>query len=471
MKKRYLLLLIICFLFSISNVRGAELCNQTIVSTDTNFYCGDENNSNLSFSANNVVYTKYFSLSEADKRRINIADMTGLMSVLPTTEKNVKITIFSNGTVIGYVTVVNVNYVEPTTTQPTTEATTTVANSKVFKVIFEHNDGTNEKTERQCQTTTSDGGCAVTAPKLEKENFKGWGTKNVCKQGNSGSFMVTADTTYYACYETQEQTSTVPYLESLKLLNQANDQEIDIGVFSVKKNKYSFIVENNIENIKVVANADDSIKIDIVGNTGLKVGEENVLTIKLTSETGVENLYEFKITRLAEGEVIDKNHYLSNLRIQPVNNAFAFNKSQFEYTIQIPTNVNELNIEPFKENETDEVSVVGNSELVDGSVIKINVTGANGEITTYTIYIEKKDSINNNNIFLIIGGVLLAIILVLCIVVFIKSNKKSDPNKPTQSNPPKETKKKEKKVKKSKKEKNTPEVLPDSNNDIEILKF
>lgn len=468
MKKRYLLLIIMCFIFSIPNVRALELCNQTINKNDTNFYCGDESNSKLSFVANNVIYTNYFSFN---KDLISISDMTGLMNALPRDQKEVKITISNNGTVIGYVTIINANYVEPTTVAPTTtEPTTTVSSSKVFKVIFEHNDGTNEKTERQCQTTTSDGGCAVTAPKLEKENFKGWGTKNTCKQGSSGSLMVTSDTTYYACYETQEQTSTVPYLESLKLLNQANDQEIDIGVFSVKKNKYSFVVENSIENIKVVANADDSIKIDIVGNTGLKVGEENVLTIKLTSSTGVENLYEFVITRLAEGEVIDKNHYLSNLRIQPVMNAFAFNKNQFEYTIQIANNINELNIETFKQNDTDEVSVVGNSDLVDGSVIKINVTGSDGEITTYTIYIEKK-SAANNNIFLIVGGILLAIIFILCIVVFIKSNKKGNPNKTTTTKPTKEPKKKEKKAKKSKKEKNTPEVLPDANNDIEILKF
>ena len=75
-------------------------------------------------------------------------------------------------------------------------------------------------------------------------------------------------------------------------------------------------------------------------------------------------------------------------------------------------------------------------------------------------------------IFKIAGiGILLAVILVLCIVVFIKSNKKVDPNKTTPTKPTNEPKKKEKKVKKSKKEKNTPEVLPDSNNDIEILKF
>ena len=472
MKKRYFLVLIMFLALSILNVNAVELCDQTIADGDKNFYCGDKNNKNLSFKANNVIYTSYFDYKE-DK--IIIKDMKGLMKSLPTDQKEVKITIKSDGKTIGYVTVENSNYKEPTTT------TTTVANTQKYTIIFDHNDGTGEKTERQCETTSNGGSCPVNAPKLENDNFNGWGTQSTCKQGGSGRFTVEKDTTYYACYETneveeeQEVTSNSLSLKSLKMLDQLTNKEIDIGTFKSDVEKYKFSVENSVTNIKVVPVVDDTIKVDVMGNVNLKEGE-NTLTIKLTGEDAEEKIYTFTVTRLKSGEVVDKNHYLANLTIPGY--PISFDKTVKVYTVTIKSNVKELIINADPENPNDEVKIIANSDLVNGSTIKINVTGDDGEPTIYTINIIKEGM--DNKLIMIIAGVIIFLILILTVVVFVKSNKKGDGN-----TTPKETKKKESKTKiktttktkttkatkKNKKAKNAPEVLPDANEDIEILKF
>lgn len=463
MKKYFVFIIILCFLIPTLQVNA---CNITVSSNYNNYTCtsvtvaGDKK-----FYYENVNYSQYF---EINGTTINIVDMEGLMSSFPTTVKVAKIELKNDGKIIGIISVENSKYVEPSTSTTTTSTTTTTqANQQTFTVTLVHNNGTNETTQRVCTVAGNDGYCTVTLPTLDEEKFNGWGTAATCKDGSSGSIRLEENTTLYACYENQTQTSTseTPLLKTLTLLDEDTNEEIDFGVFSIKQTNYEFSVENDVKNIKIDATADDGINIIYSGNQNLNEGE-NIITIKLTNESGKENIYTFTVTRLKSGETIDNNHYLSNLTIGGYQ--ISFDKNIFNYTVTVSNEVTKLELDYEAEEDRCSITEVGNSNLENGSVIKLNVTCDDENTTTYTINIIKE--VKDNSLLMIIAGVIIFIILVLVIVVFVKSNKKQSGNI-SKNKEEKQVKNKNNKKTKSKKNKNEPQVLPESKEEIEVLKF
>ena len=456
MKKFLLLIIIILSSIFTINVNAENKCgNVTIKSTDTNFHC--ENNGDLTFSYNNLVYNKYFSV---EGNIVSITDMEGLMASIPSSEKIITIEIRSESEVIGSINVENANYVEPTTEPSTTEPTTTAPNEISYVVTFDHNDGTGTTTERTCTVVDNNTYCNVTMPTIEgNANFSGWGTANTCKNGSTGSIRVTESTTYYACYLNQTQTSTndAPLLKSLELVDSNTNEKINFGTFSIKNTSYEVTVLNEVKNIVVNAEADEGVEIVIAGNENLIEGK-NPITIKLIKDDK-ETIYTIDVNRLKVGETLDKNHYLSKLEIGGYE--INFNKNVLNYTVTIDNNIDELILNYEQENLKDSVTETGNSNLKNGSIIRIKLTGEEGESTEYTINIIKNEK--DNTIIIIISSVIIFIILVLTVIVFVKANKKGTP--------PSNTNSKKDKTKKDKKSKNTKEVLPNSKEEIEILKF
>lgn len=408
------------------NCKGSTPEDAIILKETTNFLC-TPNDTNVTISENlkfgGGKYDKYFSVSqEGTGIRISI-NKNETFPFIKDTEYTIVVLKDEDNKIDAPIFIKNPNYVKPSTTTKTTTTTKVADNTKQFTVTLI--DGTSKET-KSCTLTGQNTTCNITLPNINKVNFSGWGTAKTCKEGNSGSIKVEKDTTYYACYKDNEATNSTTtntqatlFLKTLTLTNKETNEELDIGTFSIKKTDYDIKVLNEVTNIAVTTTQDDAIKVDIQGNENLSVGK-NEITIKLTDENGNTNEYKINVTRLAEGETLSNIHYLKSLVIGGYN--INFNKDQFVYFLTITSDINKLEITSIPEEETSMIEITGNEDLIDGSLVTINVIGDDNETTTYTIEITKEAS--TNYILLIAVGVIILLIFILVILIIIKSNKK-----------------------------------------------
>lgn len=88
------------------------------------------------------------------------------------------------------------------------------------------------------------------------------------------------------------------------------------------------------------------------------------------------------------------NNYLKSLEITDYN--INYDKNTTDYTININSDVSSLNIKPTSEDTKSTYKIIGNENLVDGSVIKIIVTAEDGKTKEYKINIKKEKAIDIN---------------------------------------------------------------------------
>lgn len=135
----------------------------------------------------------------------------------------------------------------------------------------------------------------------------------------------------------------------------------------------------------------------------------------MTAEAGTKKIYNIKVNRLQENEKLSNNNYLSILEIDGYD--INFNKETLEYTISIKDE-DSLKITTKTEGNA-KVSIEGNNDLKNGSIIKITVTAEDDTTRNYIINIKS----NRNNILIItlLGIVLISVIVVVMFV--FKKNK------------------------------------------------
>lgn len=421
MKKKIILLIFLFIPFIKVNALNCYKNEIDITKVD-NFPCYNVGSDKLTFSYNDEDYSKYFnySIDSGENGKEATITLDKNLSFDSAFEKG--FIIISDGTDKATITVKNKAYVKTTKQEETTTTTKDVTKKEITVIL---DDGNNKK-EEKCTISSGQTYCNITLPKLDVEGFTGWGTASTCKEGSIGSTKVEKNITYYACNEknSNTETSSTIYLKTLKLTNKDTNEEIKIGTFSIKKTEYEIKVLNDVENINVEATSDENVKIDITGNENLKVGENEII-IKLTNDSNETNEYRIKVNRLNVGETISNIHYLKSLVIGGGYN-INFNKNTFNYTITIPNEITKLEITPVVENTSDRYEILNNTNLVNGSIIKINVIGDNNETTTYNINIVKEKQINYL-IYIGLGAVLL-LIIILIILIIIKSNKKKKNN-------------------------------------------
>lgn len=404
-----------------------------------NFKCSGIEGDTLTFK--NTVGDTVNDLKDYFKYNINDKEATiDIVNKKLTFDSNFQtgIVVISDGKSSFSMYIKNNAYVKQTTT---TTTTTKNPNEITYTVTLDNKGNKDEKT---CTVSNEGDICYVTLPVLETEGFDGWGKASTCKEGNTGSTKVNENITYYACYKNNEeaQVKTDIYLKSLKIYDQSS-KEIKFGTFSIKKREYEFKVLYEVENITIDATTnDEGINIEYSGNENLVVGENEVI-ITLTDESNNKSEYKLIVNRLEEGETINNINYLSALVIG--NYKINFNKDVFNYNLTIDSDIEKLEINAVPSDEENVVEITNNKDLVDGSVIKINVTNDNGNVTTYKINITKE----SNNLLLFIGiGMIILLIIVLIILIIVKTNQK-------------------KKLEKTKNN-SKPETI---NNDVEVLKL
>lgn len=96
-----------------------------------------------------------------------------------------------------------------------------------------------------------------------------------------------------------------------------------------------------------------------------------------------------------------ENTYLSNLTINQEGLTPNFDKNNLNYYIFLKTSINKLEVNATPEDNTSNVEIKGNNNLVVGdNKIEIIVTSKNNEKKTYTINVIKTDNFNKSNSYL-----------------------------------------------------------------------
>ena len=148
---------------------------------------------------------------------------------------------------------------------------------------------------------------------------------------------------------------------------------------------YTVNVDNDVTSIEILATATDS-NATVTGtetkqlNTG-----DNIVTIKVTSESGSENTYTINVIRAKSS-----NNYLSDLKVNG-QTVIDFNKEKLEYTLDdVKGDVSSIEVSAITEDTKASVTGTGNKSLsVGDNSIEVIVTAENGTTKTYTIKVKK----------------------------------------------------------------------------------
>lgn len=219
---------------------------------------------------------------------------------------------------------------------------------------------------------------------------------------------------------TKKTTTTTKKKSSNNYLTTIIIDDNQIEGFSKDKTKYYVSVANEVNKVKIDARVEDeNATYDINGPQMLEVGD-NEYTIGVTSEDNTTRFYKVIITRKEEDASSNTN--ISSIKIS----GYKFNLDGYSKTYHLKINEDDdkLNVKVELEDENASYEIEGNSNLRDGSIIKIVITAENGDIDTYRIIISK-DEKTNYLMYIIIGISILVIILLIIFIVFKKNNRKN----------------------------------------------
>lgn len=180
--------------------------------------------------------------------------------------------------------------------------------------------------------------------------------------------------------------------------------------------EYKVTVEYNIDKMKIEATPNSAkSKVTINGNEDLSVGD-NVFKISVEAENGKVTVYTITVIRKEQGQEISNNNNIKAITIK--NHSIDFKSNVYKYTVK--TNEDELDLTITLDDENATYKIIGNSELKNGSEVKIKVTAENGDEKTYTLVVKK------TNFGLIIGiiGIIVLIGVGIGTWLFFKNKKK-----------------------------------------------
>lgn len=234
----------------------------------------------------------------------------------------------------------------------------------------------------------------------------------VAENGNSKDYVITVNR--------QDTRSTNNNLKSLEIEEGKLNKEFKSDVLEYQMKVLYDVTKLNIK----YETEEEHAKVEVLGDVNKLKENENIITLKVTSEKGDVKEYKLVVTRLKEGETLGNNPDISELNIKGYD--INFSKDKQVYSLKIEKEKT-LNIEVILEDPTSSYKITGNNDLKDGSIIKINTTSKDGSTREYQIVIEKE-----NKIFLYIIGTILILSIVGLIAYVVISKIKENKDNPKQ---------------------------------------
>jgi len=176
--------------------------------------------------------------------------------------------------------------------------------------------------------------------------------------------------------------------------------------FKKNVNTYSMKVKNNITGLNVTAiPTSDKAIVTISGNKNWKEGV-NVVTIKVTAENGSVNTYTVNVTRESSNTnstttTKSSDNYLKSLIINSSHEiSQEFNKDVSNYEINVPYEVEKLDLSYVTNDGKAKVEITGNENFKAGEVntVQIIVTAEDGTKRVYTLNVTRTTSSSDNNL-------------------------------------------------------------------------
>ncbi len=204
-------------------------------------------------------------------------------------------------------------------------------------------------------------------------------------------------------------------------------------VFSKTTEKYTVNVLNEIESITIDATTDsDTSKVTGTGTKKLKVGE-NVVKLVVTAENKKTKTYTLTIVRAKEGvSELSSNNNVTGISI--TNHSINFDTNVKTYAVTLGEEEKSLDISVTTEDTNAFVTVSGNQNLQNGSVVLIRITAQNGEVNEYKVNITKdvaQSTDSGKMVKTIIAIVSILIIIAGVIFIAIKNSKSNSFKSPT----------------------------------------
>ena len=231
----------------------------------------------------------------------------------------------------------------------------------------------------------------------------------VAENGNSKDYVITVNR--------QDTRSTNNNLKSLEIEEGKLNKEFKSDVLEYQMKVLYDVTKLNIK----YETEEEHAKVEVLGDVNKLKENENIITLKVTSEKGDVKEYKLVVTRLKEGETLGNNPDISEINIKGYDINFSKNKQVYSLKID---NEKKLDIEIVLEDSTSSYKIVGNDNLKDGSIIKINTTSKDGSTREYQIIIEKE----NKTFLYIIGTILILSVLGLIVYVVISKIKENKDN-------------------------------------------
>ncbi len=200
--------------------------------------------------------------------------------------------------------------------------------------------------------------------------------------------------------------------------------------FDKEKTNYTINVNGNLKEITVSATAEsEKSKVTGTGTHPLNPGT-NKIEIKVTAENEETKTYVLMVNRGESTEFVDTNDtnvtetpvkYLESLTIKDYDIGFKYNV--FNYDVKIRSDVNRLDID-YKAADGYNVSIAGNDNLENGSVVKLIVGDSEGNTVEYVINVKKEAPVeekkSNNLIFYIAIGAIGFVFLGMIVSIIFK---------------------------------------------------
>lgn len=360
-------------------------------------------------TVNSTVSITITSDQALENFNISVSDLGGL------TFSSVSTKGISNGTAVGYITLT-----EPLTTLAT-YTFKTPSTPGTYKVVFDVNGTSNTSTVK-----------VVAASNNNQNSDKGQTSNtNNSNSGNSGN----------------SSTATTPAAKSnVATLSNLGISPNDFSGFSPSKTSYSTEVPNDVETIEIYAKKGQSGQT--ISGTGKKTLKEgtNTFSIVVTAEDGkTQKTYTLNITRKAQEDTTSEENKISPEEAEdPTAQAFGlteltisgielepqFKTDVYEYTADLKSDLNTLDIKAIATEENAKVEITGNENLQDGeNIITITVKGdGEDKNVTYKITVskeiaqEKEIDVSNKKekLTYIIIATVIAIIIIILVVFIVK---------------------------------------------------
>jgi len=230
----------------------------------------------------------------------------------------------------------------------------------------------------------------ATASSPNAKSITGVGPVNLKTGDNTVQVVVTAEDNTTSTYTIviHRAKNNNAYLSSLSV---SGGYTLD-QTFNKNDENYSVTVPNSMARILVSASAEDqNATVAGVGYVDLKTGD-NMIKVEVTAEDGTtKKSYTMKVTRQKSN-----NAYLSDLISQDGAISPAFNKTQNDYTLAVPYEIENATLNAIKEDANATVVISGNTGLSVGpNNATITVTAEDGTINVYNLVITRQPSSNN----------------------------------------------------------------------------